>query len=313
MTIQYIRPLSGRKSDFGKPLEHKATKEWLCCSTSRYETDYSITQYGWSNNILPIPYVTSIFGVNSLIPLLCRQISIAQDKKSPLHYIVSAEYSSEPVGQQEKNQQASPNPLDRPSTYKWKTSKYNKAIHKDVDGQAIMNSAGEYFDPPPEKELFRWTATVTTNVPAIPTFILEFGEGGPINSGPFTIQGVPVDSQVARVSDMDISELQSATLDDGEGGTRIVEYFVFAYTLEFRRETWALKLLDQGMRQLDPNDDTKRIAIKDDAVPPKEVKRPWPLDGNGKRLDNPSPDNAVELSFDVIEAADFSVLPGLNI
>lgn len=311
MTIQYIRPLPGREGNYGKTIEHTAVREWLCCSDSRYETDYSITQYGWSHGILPIPYVTSIFGLSPLIPLLCRKLAIKQDKKSPLHYVITADHSSEPISQQEKNQQASPNPLDRPSAYKWKTNKYNKATHKDKNGKAIVNSAGEFFDPPPESDLFRWTVTVTTNVAGIPNFMLEFAEGGPTNSSPFTIQGVSVGEQVARISDMDISDLQSATLDDGEGGTFVQEYFVFSYSMEFHRETWALKLLDQGMRQIDPDDETKRIAIKDDAVPPKEVKKPWPLDGEGARLDDPSPENAVELSFDITEAADFSVLPGL--
>lgn len=308
MTIQYIRRLPGRGGDYGKVLEHSANYEWLCCSTSRYESDYSITQFGWSNSILPIPYVTTIDGINPLIPLLCRKLSIKQDKKSPLHYVITADYSSEPITQQEKNQTEEPNPLDRPPSIKWKTNKYTKAIYKDVDGNAIVNSAGEFFDPPPEVELFRWCASVSSNVEAVPEFILEFGKGGPINDSEFTIQGLTVSEGIARVTDFDISDKQTAQV-----GEDTVSYYVFSYSLEFRDEGWKLSLLDQGLRQVDPSDETKRIEITDDGSPAKPVKRPWPLDGEGGRVDDPSPENAVELDFDVIFPADFSVLPGLNL
>lgn len=304
MTVLYMQQLSGRSGDYGKVLEHTREIPFLAHSDNRYETDFALLNYGWSHNILPIPFVSTIEGVIPLVRLLCRKISISQDKKSPLHYVLTAHYSSEPVGQ---SQNQEPNPLDKPVSIKWKTNKYNKAIYKDIDGNAILNSAGEYFDPPPEIEYFRWTCNVTKNVADVPSYIIDVGEGGPINESEFTIQGLSVPEQVARITDMDISEVQYAQVND-----EVIQYFTFAYAMEFRKEDWKLRLLDQGTRQLDPDDDTKRIAIKDDSTPPKEVKKPWPLDGEGGRLDDPKPDNAIELDFDVIFPFDFSVLPGIN-
>lgn len=307
MTIQSMQQISGRESSYGNFTEHTATIEWQAISDSRYEQDYTIVQYGINSGILPRPYVTTIFGVDPLVPLLCRSLSIKQDKAAPVKYNVTASYSSAPLSQSEKAEQVSANPLNRPSTHKWKTNKYNKAVHKDIDGKAVMNSAGEYFDPPPENELFRWTCTVTTNVEFIPAYILEFAEGGPINTDSFTIQGIGVSERCARVVDMDIGEQQTVTVGENE-----VNYFAFSYSLEFRRENWKLRLIDQGTREVSTDDNRYRVPIKDDGTPPKDVKKPWPLNGLGFKLADPTPDNAVELEFSTIQEAAFGGLPGLN-
>jgi hypothetical protein len=304
MAVLSIRPLPGNRGDYGKTLEQTFDYDWIAESNSRTETDYAICQYGWTNGILPIPFTTVVYGASPTLGLLCRKLTISQDKKAPLVYWVSAHYSSEPLTQAQNQPE---NPLDKPAEYDWRTNRYTKTIYADINNAAIVNSAGEYFDPPPEVELFFWTVQVTKNVPGIPAYILNVAEGGPVNSAAFTIQGIAVGVGIARMVEMSIGRMQTAQV-----GNTTVNFFPLGYTLEFREQGWQLSLLDQGLRQLDYVDNTKRIAIKDDGVPPRVVSKPWPLDGAGSKLANPLPTNCFALDFTYCFPFDFNTLPGIG-
>ncbi len=305
MTVLSMRPKRGREADYGKITEHTATEEWLAHSDTRFESDYALCQYGWNNGILPVPYVSIIDGINPLIPLLCRKLKIMREEKSPQHFVIRADYSSEPITIQERQQQS--NPLDLRPKIKWKTSKYNKPIFQEVDDDEnfILNSAGDFFDPSPEVDRSRWVCNVTTNVEFVPDFLIDYADT--VNIDGFTIQGVVVPPLVARLSEIDISEQQIVTVGEDE-----IAYYTFGYSMEMNPDTWMLELLDQGVRQKDPNSPGDRVAVKDNAVPPKSVNKPWPLDGDGTKLDDPNPTNCVKLEFFVYHARDFSVLPGIN-
>lgn len=305
MAVQSIRLLPARKGNYGMTLQHERTLDWICISDSRNETDYTICQYGWSNNILPIPYTTIIPGVLPLIGLLCRKLTIDQDKKAPLVYWISAEYSSAPLSISQ--QQQPENPLDIPAKYVWRTNRYTKTIYADINEDAVVNSAGEYFDPPAEVEYFYWTCGVTKNVAGIPSWLLSLAEGGPVNDAAFTIQGINVGVGIGRIVEMNIAEQQSALVNNA-----VVWYFPFSYSIEFRENGWYLSLLDQGLRELDPDDATKRIPIQDDGVPPKDIRKPVPLDGAGHELEDPTPATCHALDFEYCFPFDFNSLPGIG-
>ena len=68
-----------------------------------------------------------------------------------------------------------------------------------------------------------------------------------------------------------------------------------------------MELLDSGFMIKDPSDSTKRVAAYiDDGTEPST---PALLDGSGGLLANPTPANAVFLSFDVYKTRTFSSLP----
>jgi len=307
--------LAGKEGSFGPIAEWTAKREWLFKTNNRYDEENVVLAYGYGNNILPFPLVSSLPS-NPL--LLCRRVLPKQDKKSPLHWVVTAEYSTEYLSKQEKDAQQYQNPVDRPSSIKWNTAKYNKPVVYDTGNNLILNSAGDPFDPPPEKDASRWTATVTKNVPAVPSYILDYCDA--VNSEQFTIQGLPVAQYVAKIMSIEIGEEQAAQISEFQEQT----YFTFTYTLEFRSaqvtrnsgvkepEGWLLRLLDQGFREKDPNDSTKRRHIKDDASPAKFVTHPWPLDGTGKKLADPKVSTAKQRNFDVYNYISFSNLPGIN-
>ena len=307
MSVLSINPLGERTAFFGLITTWKATRRWLVKCDTRFQEEWQILETGWNFNgtqIFPIPY-TNVLGSQPM--LLCRSLQADQQRQNPQVWIVTAEYSSEPLSQQQKDAQQFENPLERPSKIRWGSGKYNKAAVFDSSGNSITNSAGDPFDPPPEIDQSRWTATVTTNVSAVPQAIIDYTDA--VNSDGFTILSVPVSPLCAKIMGIDVSEEQTAQVGEND----FVNYFVFGYVLEFRKETWKLQLLDQGFREFDPNDATKRIPIKDDAVPPKDVTKPWPLDGAGTRLNNPTPDTAAIVAFDVYNSLPFGgVLPGLN-
>ncbi len=315
MACVSIRPLPGKEGSFGPITEWRAKREWLATCNSRYDEESTILSYGYANNILPIPFVNTL-GSNGL--LLCWRVLPKQDRKSPLHWVVTAEYSSEYLSKKEKDEQQYTNPTDRPATIKWSTAKYNKPAVRDINGNLILNSAGQPFDPPAEKDCSRWTATISKNLEDVPSFILDYCDA--INSDEFTIQGLNVLPGVAKIMTIEIGDEQSAQISDHEE----ITYYVFTYTVEFRSalvmvngvripEGWTLYLLDQGYHQIDPNDSTKRIAIKDDSVPAKFTTKPWPLNGSGARLANPTASNAFALPQVIYNSKAFSVLPGINV
>ncbi len=247
---------------------------------------------------------SSVLGSQPL--LLCKGIGGDQVEKSPQHWIFKAEFDSKPISQAQKDAQNYQNPLDRPVKIVWNTAKYNKPAVYDINGKLILNSAGEPYDPPAECDRSHWVINVTKNLGGVPAYVLGIRDA--INSTGFTVQGISIDQYCAKVMSLNIGEVQTTQVGDD-----IVTWVVFQYSLEIHDDNWKLQLLDQGFRQFDPNDSTKRIHIKDDAVPAKLVTKPWPLDGSGGKLANPSTTNAVKRTHEVYTAVDLgSLLPGLN-
>ncbi len=141
----------------------------------------------------------------------------------------------------------------------------------------------------------RWTVSIQKNVASVPTSILEYTDA--TNDSPFVLQGISIPARVARIMSIEISDLQSRAN---------VEFYVLTYTLEFRPETWALKILDQGLRY---KDGSYRKQIVDDSTPPRPVTSPMLLNGSGAVIGNPAPDTAVFLTFHHYPEKDFGILP----
>jgi hypothetical protein len=290
MGVEYIRNLSGRSGEIGTITEGRSSRSWLVKSTSRYDDESIVLPYGIYNGYFPIPYTD----FHPTIPLLlCRKLRWKQEKESPLHSVVTADYSSEPLNQSQKDQEESP--LARRAKIRWNTAKYQKAIDQDNANQATVNSAGDYFDPPPTVDRSRWTATVVKNLASVPSWIIDYTDA--VNASPFTFDSLSVGARVAKIMSIEISDTQ--TQND-------IDFYIFTYTLEFRPETWALKVLDQGFRY---KSGSNRKQIMTEDTPPRPVTSPRLLDGSGAVLANPTTSNAVYKTFYVYNEKDFGVLP----
>jgi hypothetical protein len=226
----------------------------------------------------------------------CRHASIARIDASRLIWLVTVEFSNAPQEKQEQEKDEEPNPISRPARVRWTSSNVMRPIEKDIRGKAIVNSAGDYFDPPPEVEVAVWAAHVQKNFAAIPSWLLSYANVK--NVEPFVIGGLTVAAGIAKVSEMAISELQKENN---------IEFYELSFSIRFEEALgWDLSLLDQGLHAF-YGDDKLKIKLNDE-----DVAAPVLLDGAGGVLANPTPDNAVFLEFEVVAEKDFTVLPGCS-
>jgi hypothetical protein len=206
-----------------------------------------------------------------------------------------------------------PNPLDREVAIDWTSNTIMVPAIKDKDGDAIVNSAGDYFDPPPEREVERWIAQLEFNSELIPSNIRQYK--GAVNISPCTIDGEPIAAERAKIVALRISKKQRWQVDDDT----VITYRTVTLGVEIRDdddESFDLELLDQGYRQkidglvsdimVEPDPDAE------DDEKPQRTSVPCLLNGSGAKLTNPAPNTAVFLTFDVANLRDLSIFPGIE-
>lgn len=183
-----------------------------------------------------------------------------------------------------------------PARITWETEQFQRVAIADKDDNAITNSAGEYFDPMPTIDDSRRVVTVEKNVSAVPTWILDYQDA--VNSDTFTIDGVSITAGQAKMQRVSVGPVE---LRDTTAFRNV------RFTIALQRDGWNLSLLDIGYTQKNAIDTMRREQIvMDDGTDPK---LPFLLDGNGRKLDNPSPTTAVYRTFAVYKTRAFSTLP----
>jgi hypothetical protein len=233
-----------------------------------------------------IPVRGSIYATDTEIDPGARVKSITPSQSdNPKVWEVRVEYSSTTEDEQE-------NPLERAPEISWSAAPYTRVAWKDNNGKAIVNSAGQYFDPPLEVDDSRPVLTITRNEASFnPSLAIDYQDA--VNSDAF-LGFSPGQAKVAMI------QASSATEND-------VFFWRVTYEFAFRREGWALSVLDQGRYEKVSG---KPVPIKEydtagNAIPGSHVTDPVPLSG-GSRLDNPGPDSVQFLSFTVYKERAFS-------
>lgn len=249
-------------------------------------------------------------------PLMTRRgLTAKRDPKTKWYHYVDVKWSSAQLSQEERDREVE-DPLDRPPIINWSSRDEVEAMFADIDGLATVNSAGDYYDPPLERIVGCWTATVEANVATVPAAILDYGNA--VNDAAFTIDGISIPQGAARIAAIGIpSEME-------ENG---VEFRRFSYTLEFRRphpvdyhqvldpetgdpvdpEPWDDIVLDQGLREIIS---AGVVQITDDEG--NFINSPVPLDGAGLRLANPSPTTVKYFRHRKHYRESFTGLPGVS-
>jgi hypothetical protein len=227
------------------------------------------------------PYV----GYDGLIDTGClaRTVKAVQDQESPFLWKVTVEYSSESQASQGGKRGAgagdpgsgdgsryNQNPLLRPPDIDYGTLQIERVMEKDVgraffkaDPKAVVNSAGDKFDPPPMKEISAKVITISRNEISYDMLAKTFYENT-INSYKFL--GCPEYTVLCKSI--------TARLDSDNG----IYFWKVTYTFHYRSDGWDLKLLDQGFHEVAF---FKKRHIMADAMP---VAQPVPLDGTGLAL-----------------------------
>ena len=202
-------------------------------------------------------------------------------------WTVTANYSDERV--------IDDNPTDDAAEINWGSEQFQKVAVVDRDGNLIVNSAGDLFDPPAMIDDSRRVVTVSKNLATVPSWILDYQDA--INSDTFTIDGISIGVGKAK--------MQAVTVGPKQRRNSTV-FRTVTFTIHLQRDGWVLDILDAGFNRIPTGDTSNRVPITLDGVLPSA---PYPLNGAGAPLKNPSPTNCVFRSFNVYKTRTFSTLP----
>lgn len=223
----------------------------------------------------------------------CRGRSASQQDNSPYVWRLLCVYST--------GREISNNPLDDAAVLVWNTEQYQREFTREINGDGVVNSAGDPFDPPYVIDDARWAVSVRKNVPAVPAAILSYRNA--INSGTFVIDGIPVGTRRGKLSTIHIGEWQ--VRND-------VAYRLFSYILQLKdssEDDWRPRLLDRGLYEI-VGGKPQPIKVKGvgDEVG-EAVTTPKQLDGSGVAITNPTAATAIFLTKSGNPELDFNVLP----
>lgn len=190
------------------------------------------------------------------------------------------------------------NPLDEPARISWDGEEFQKPAVKDKNGDAILNSAGDPYDPPVMVDDTRIAATITKNVASVPEWWLSYKDA--VNSDAFVLDGLPIPEGVAKLKRQSISEMQ--TQND-------VDYYTVTLVMHFNEDGWKATPLDAGFRRIYSGTSRELITLENEDGEKEYPPAPVPLDGSGVELADPTPDTAIYREHEVYNKKPFSVLP----
>lgn len=218
-------------------------------------------------------------------------VSISLDQEDDgVFWLATIQYSSE----REKAEQPEFDPVE----ITWSGETYTEAIFQDIDGNAIVNSAGDYFiDPSPSRERTHAIAKISFNLAAVPAWIMTFRDV--VNSSSITIDGITIGAGQAMIRRPEISKVKTRNE---------VSYREVSIDIHTHPDGFGLRPLDAGFREKADGGGRRQIRNADDEEPT----TPVPLDGSGHVLENPSPSSVVYGNFQIYNDVDFSSLPGIS-
>lgn len=234
-----------------------------------------------SSGFLPLPFDVYIAGNDVDTGARVQSVTPLQPTMDGTYWEVRVEYSSQAV-------QEIQNPLARPTDIAWGFQVYQKAIIKDINGNAIVNKANQLFDPVPEIDDARPTLTFTKNLPSFDPS-LAFTYVNSIN------QTLWYGGAAQTWKCMNIASSQQ--IENG------IYYWPTTFEFQYHYETWKLSIANYGRMQLVSG--KLRDCLDDQNQP---VADPVPLDSSGAQITSPTLTNIVVLSFDVYRQQEFNNL-----
>lgn len=184
------------------------------------------------------------------------------------------------------------NPLEAPTQVTWGSSAFTAPAVEDIDGNAIVNSAGQPFDPPLTIERRALAATISYNSETFDADQADEFEDS-VNIAATQVANLNVGARVAKIEEMGAVKQFY----------RDIEYWAVTIKVALNKNTWDRQVLDQGIFALDDDDNLVRMATDDG----EEVTEPLKLDGSGKKLD-PQTANPVYLIYKTFEEKNFATL-----
>jgi hypothetical protein len=179
------------------------------------------------------------------------------------------------------------NPLNHPIKISWGENRFDQTCIFDRNGNPVVNSAGDDFDPPIAIDDSRPTLRIVRNEATYdPIYALNWKDT--LNADVFW-GFAPLTVKL------------STPLGELEYNPICGFYYVVTYQFEVNPNGWVKNILDRGMRQIVGGLKQKILDDKGD-----DISSPELLDGNGVKLTTRG--TPVAISFEVYNEADFSLL-----
>lgn len=259
-----------------------------------YSRQFLIQIDNESDNIFTVTAPPALPLVGHQYPLdpqaLCK--SVNAECKTALSWTYTAEYDTVQDDVQETDENDN-KPWNAFPIITWSSEIYQEAIYKDKDGEAIVNSAGDYFvDPAPTRDASHLIAQIKQKVQFVPSWVFSYQNA--VNSGPITIDGLSVGTGLAKVQRISIGETQT---------NGFFHYREVTLEIHLHKDGWKLEPLDAGFRKLV---DGKPVKVEG-------ATQPVLLDLAGDVLENPEdPSQAKYHEFKIYPELNFSSLPGVS-
>lgn len=193
----------------------------------------------------------------------CVKVTPRQDQGDPFTWLVVCDYDTSFIDALLGDK----NPLNRRATKNWAPEKFQEPYDRDALGTAVLNSAGEPFDPLPVRDATRLVLTIER-------FEQSFDQQEALSYAD-TVNAESFQGFAAGLVKCD-------SITGNEHLENAILCYHVRYIFHFDELGWVDFILDAGYKQIDPADATKRIVIKDKYFQP--YSSPTPLDGLGHPL-----------------------------
>lgn len=278
MTVVFKHEIgAGRTATNDKGIR-RYSRQFLLETTARTDGPYAV------GSNASLPRIGTVHNEDSTA--YCVNLSVSNAKPWKW-WIVTADYSSE--------REITENPLSEPAAITWTSEQFQKRAVIDRDGNGIVNSAGDPFDPPLMMDDSRRVVTISKNLAVVPSWILTYQDA--VNSSSFTVDGITIGAGYAKVQSVTVGEKQK------RNGTA---FRVVTLVIHLQKTGWALTHEDVGFRETNYAGEMVNILNDGDSERPTA---PVALDGAGMHQANPTAATIEVRSFDVYEQKDFTVLP----
>lgn len=242
---------------------------------------------------------------------LSQNYDIANYRDEPLQWLVRITFSSEAT----QDAPEDPDPLNRAVQIKINRVAREDFIWQDINGNAITNINGEFFEDFPaitaSGRRIQFEKNFTNQ--ASPSWVLT--HENTLNDADIKIKGVTYPEKTCKMNMIGI------TYDLWENQ---IDYDKVEWEIEYRNEGWSVTVLErgyyeniapQGLRHIRiPFDDSTGTALDYDNPKRKKVSSPWPLNALGEAVQNPNdPMELTYATFEVYSTSDFTVMPGVTV
>lgn len=162
----------------------------------------------------------------------CTDIHCEMQNKDSRSYIATIEYGP-------FDPRIVENPLNKPLELDWDGEIYQEAYDVDVNGNNVLNSAGDPFDPPATRDRTRPILTIVRNQSTFDESLAE-SLADSVNSDVFL---------GASPGNCKVGAIKAKVAYDPIAGL----YWQVTYRFMFNKNGWQDSILDAGLRKLDPS------------------------------------------------------------